>query len=346
MWQSPPPKPPKEAVEYLLQMTNYYRELVEYHQNAATEAELRLNHLEVLLGDQTFTERIRQNNWSLRESSASKASLIEEHSVSSTDNNSYNELERAAGDSATRTLPEPELSKPDEEKIDTEIILEEGKPLSSKNAPQELEQPSVELPKPPEPSEEPLSMEEEIATLLEANRGKILHLDFIVKEIAAPEPVDLKGVTTAVDKQLQEGAARGRWARITDAPDCWTIDLTLIPDSVAKDESQSKLRSKTQTKQGKSKGGKSARIPSSSRLDQYEQNLPAAIQGCLQERYPSPARTGDIFDWLYPDGLPKKQSNQVKKAIGNALLNHLNRLGWEKVGIGLYVWKGEVTVKS
>ena len=45
----PPPEPPTVAEEFLHQLADYYRQLVEYHQRAATAAAQQLAHLEALL---------------------------------------------------------------------------------------------------------------------------------------------------------------------------------------------------------------------------------------------------------------------------------------------------------
>ncbi len=64
-----PPSPPAGANEYLSQLAQYYRELVEYHQQAAMAAEQQLGHVQALLGEQSvLTTTVEGPSWMLDES--------------------------------------------------------------------------------------------------------------------------------------------------------------------------------------------------------------------------------------------------------------------------------------
>ena len=295
MWQPPPPPtPPSDGEEFLLQMADYYRDLVDYHQKAAQQAHLRLSYVEALLPD-----------------SVRDASLVEAVNPPLFERRSLQEL---AGAKEADTQP---TEAEDREEIQADP-KEEPDRQSSETSPQ---LPGLDQPLTP--------TDDEIAKLLEANRGKILHLDYIVVELVAPKPDYVGIVTAAVDKLLHEGEKQGRWASVPDSPNCWTIDLREFPDLVSEKASSAKTTRKTQT----------TSYPPSEKLEEYE-SLSQAIRSCLKEHHPSSLNTGEIFDWLYPDGLPKKQEFKVKKAIGNALLNRGKSLGWRRVRVGRYAWAG------
>ena len=297
MWQPPPPPtPPSDGEEFLLQMADYYRDLVEYHQKSAQQAHLRLSYVEALLPD-----------------SVRDASLVKEASSPFVEpRQSRRELAGAneADTQPTKVEAREEIQADPQEKPD--------------------QQSSETFPQPPELDQLLTPTNDEIGELLEANRGKILHLDYIVVELAAPKPDYVGTVTAAVDQLLGQGEQQERWASVPDSPNCWTIDLREIPALV------SEKASSVKTPSGKTQ---KTSYPPSEKLRNYS-SLSTAILGCLQEHYPSSLNTGDIFDWLYPDGLPKQQEFKVKKAIGNALLNRGKSLGWRRVKTGRYAWAG------
>ncbi len=51
-----PPSPPQKANEYLTELAEYYRELIEYHQKAAIAAAQQLGHVVALLGNDLESE--------------------------------------------------------------------------------------------------------------------------------------------------------------------------------------------------------------------------------------------------------------------------------------------------
>ena len=302
MWQPPPPPtPPSDGEEFLLQMADYYRDLIDYHQKAAQQAHLRLSYVEVLLPD-----------------SVRDASLVEAVNPPL--------FERRLLRSGLKAQSRRELAGAN--KADTQPTEAEDREEIQADPQEEPDRQSSETsPQPPGLDQPLIPTDDEIAKLLETNRGKILHLDYIVVELVAPKPDYVGAVTAAVDKLLHEGEQQGRWASVPDSPNCWTIVLKEIPDLVSEKASSAKTNS-----------GKTI-YPASEKLEEYA-SLPIAIQACLQEHYPSSLNTGEIFDWLYPDGLSKEQEFKVKKAIGNALLNRGKSLGWRRVTVGRYAWSG------
>ena len=150
MWQPPPPPtPPSDGEEFLLQMADYYQDLVEYHQKAAQQAYLRLTYVEALLPD-----------------SVRDASLVEEA------NSSLFEQKRSLQElSGAKEADRQPTEAEDREEIQADP-QEEPDQQSSETSPQ-----------PPGLDQPLIPTDDEIAKLLETNRGKILHLDYIVVEL-------------------------------------------------------------------------------------------------------------------------------------------------------------------
>ena len=234
------------------------------------------------------------------------------------------------------TAEETETTSTSDKEVELQPVEEAVAPRETTSAeadepPEEQDQELIEsLPQPPQTAEKPIPGEDEIEALLEANRGKILHLEYIVMDLAAPKSEFVETVTTQVDERLRSGEVQGHWARVPDSPNCWTIDLKEIPDLIEKKKNQPRHEPR---------GGKSASLPPSLKLTEYS-GLPSAIQAYMRENADRRSRTGDIFAWLYPDGVPKKEEDKTKKAINNALLSNQGKLGWVRVGKGEYAWAG------
>ena len=148
------------------------------------------------------------------------------------------------------------------------VAPRETTPAEADESPEEPDQELIEsLSPPPEPDEKPIPTEDEIEALLEANRGKFLHVEFMAMDLVAPKQQYLPAVTAQVKKQLLSGEQKGRWERAPEEPNCWTIDLDAIPDLAQKKKAGKKPARKT---------GKSSLLPSA-KLDEYS-TLKKAIQ--------------------------------------------------------------------
>lgn len=376
MWQpAPPPTPPRFGEEYLLQMADYYQVLVEYHEESAKQAKERLFHLSMLIGDYPMLKATLEERRSALSDEDNQSDLEKQERLSvvsepeaslsepvqslsnkeleaelAEDEESENLGVRASSEPPSLGDRRAELSNntPVSERVDNEEVMTaeetettstsdkelEPQPVEEAEADESLEEPDQELieslPQPPQTAEKPIPGEDEIEALLEANRGKILHLEYIVMDLAAPKSEFVETVTTQVDERLRSGEVQGRWARVPDSPDCWTIDLKEIPDLIEKKKTQPRHEPR---------GGKLTSLPPSSKLTEYS-GLPSAIQAYMRENADRRSRTGDIFAWLYPDGVPKKEEDKTKKAINNALLSNQGKLGWVRVGKGEYAWAG------
>ena len=68
-----PPTPPQKATEYLQELAQYYRELIEYHQQAAIAAAQQLGHVEALLGNDPGLPTQQVRSWLVDESAEQTA---------------------------------------------------------------------------------------------------------------------------------------------------------------------------------------------------------------------------------------------------------------------------------
>ncbi|HEY9831286.1 MAG TPA: hypothetical protein V6D26_11955 [Stenomitos sp.] len=70
---------------------------------------------------------------------------------------------------------------------------------------------------------------EALSLLLTEHSGTVLHLGFIVRSLYGElEPSLFKVLKTRVGSSLTQGVEQRLWARVTDEPGCYTLDLKLI----------------------------------------------------------------------------------------------------------------------
>ncbi|MBD2014298.1 hypothetical protein H6F96_09965 [Microcoleus sp. FACHB-53] len=70
---------------------------------------------------------------------------------------------------------------------------------------------------------------EALSLLLTEHSGTVLHLGFIVHSLYGElEPSLFKVIKTRVTSSLTQGVEQNLWARVTDEPGCYTLDLKLI----------------------------------------------------------------------------------------------------------------------
>lgn len=272
MWKPPaPPDAPKDAEQLLWELADYYRELVEYHQEAAKSAYVRLTQVEALIGEPKII------------------------SVS--------------------------LEKPIEttkwEEVEPETILQESKPPESTGSIIEESQSPKKgnfleclFDKEDRATEEEIN--KEIEELLRQNRGKILQIDYIERELRRE---NLKEI-------LIQGEKAKLWAAVPDAPGCWTLDLKYLAESTPKSKSTAK---------------KSKIMPQTGRIKNY-QSLTNAVAACLEQSYPNVCTNRDVAEWLYPKGLTSSKFRQVKESVDKVLSKGEGDL-WKRVSVGKYVWK-------
>lgn len=266
-----PPEPPQNSQQFLDRLVDYYRTLLNYHQQAAGLAASNLAHLEAL-------------------SNGFQSSLEQQATLELTSNN---DIQRINSQVELLTVVEPFVPETSETDV-TQLSL-----------------PSLQ------------GLEE----LLKANRGKMLHLDYIVRMLCGRLADKELNLLTQVTKHLlEEGARENRWSSVPDSPGCWTIDLENFPE----------IAPSAQTN-GKSPRVLTSRLPPSDRLNHYP-TLTAAIEACLQEKAPQAIAVDDILNWLYPDELSREQKKRAREAVSDILSKKCGQAGyWKRLIKGRYV---------
>jgi hypothetical protein len=169
-----------------------------------------------------------------------------------------------------------------------------------------------------------------LTQILEVNKGKMLHVDYLIWEL------DEQGVLVGkgeVKRALTKGEKEGYWYAVPDSPDCWTIDLNDFPDLSARKSQPGK---KT-TKHKSIKDNKTQRLPYSEKVEMFV-TLTTAIQECLQLHYPEMMNATAIMQWLYPNKLSASQKETVRTSINTALSKGCDTQGWKRVKTGYYLW--------
>ena len=309
----PPPEPPTVGEEFLHQLADYYRSLVEYHQRAATAAAQQLAHLESLLHPERLLDFPKDvPYWLTEESPTPSADGDLPESPPPSQLPSVQE-EAAPTDSDKGTGGQGELVQPAPSTGPNE-------PLSTSELAQSPTQVAVI-----EPTVEASLV---LTLLLEAERGKMLHLDFIVRKLYGRlPPLELKRVTAATRQLLEEGASQLKWYAVPDSPDCWTIDLKHFPDLATVERHQPQRASPNRT------------IPDCEKLSEYG-TVKKALAACLEEHSPQSMTIAQVVDWFYPEGLEKAYRSKAYRSISKGLSEGCDRLGWRRVSLGRYVWQG------
>ncbi len=186
-----PPSPPAVAKEYLSQLAAYYRELVEYHQQAAMAAAQQLGHVEALLSNEPSHSAVETQSWLVSES----------------------EPASRKDQAITESQDEEESSEEDEGE-------------NEENSEKDSEPPQISL--------------QMLKELLEAERGKMLHIDYIVHHFYGAIR-DLSTVKPMVEEQLEQGENLRMWASVPDAKQCWTLTLFDFPDLAEKEKGHSSV---------------------------------------------------------------------------------------------------------
>jgi hypothetical protein len=263
----PPPSQPLPSKQTLKELADYYRQLIEYYQKAAAQAEEKLFYVEALL-----------NPIQIFDAEASAEGYLALSAVESYNSDSESDV--------------------GVENLDQENLILQ------------------------------------IVEILEANRGKILQIDYLIWEIFGnqDEKVQL-ALKSEVGKILKLGEQDGFWDAVPDSPGCWTIDLNDFPDF--KKQTQASLsngkKNNTRSKQAHPTG-----LPNSQILEQFD-TLHSAIFECLQIHYPGMMDVSIVLQWLYPDGLSPSQEKIVSPIVTKTLSKGCGK-GWQYVGKGLYVW--------
>ncbi len=207
-------------------------------------------------------------------------------------------------------------------------------PSSDGSQPLAMGSPIPQLSASPEERETAMTDEaklELLATELASHRGKILHLDYLVRKLYGEiEAKEMEPARTSTRKLLEGGVSHNRWFAVPDAPDCWTIDLALFPDFISPP---------TPSKKQPPYAPRTTLV-GSERLARYA-TVAEALCACLSQHYPNSMTIAQIADWFYPDGLSPSRRQKVHTSLSNALSAGCNKF-WRRVRVGEYIGnKGE-----
>ncbi|NJO94437.1 MAG: hypothetical protein HC820_09140 [Hydrococcus sp. RM1_1_31] len=187
----PPPQPPIDTSQ-LESLAEYYRSLADYYRRAAEIASQQLSHVEALLHPIELLGFSEENDLD---------GWLETHK-----SNGFQTLEPGSG--------VPQLSA---------TVADESHQHEQEDTPFQSNEKSQ------------TRTDSELSTLLttelESNRGKMLHLDYLVREIyGAIDEDKLESAKKETRSLLEKGMQQQKWFAVPDAPDCWTIDLSEFPD--------------------------------------------------------------------------------------------------------------------
>jgi hypothetical protein len=166
-----------------------------------------------------------------------------------------------------------------------------------------------------------------IEELFKVNRGKMLHLDYIVRVLCGHlEGETLERVTEEIVQMLELGVSQGKWFAILDSPNCWTLSLEDFPE-LTSEKTINKVRTRRKL---------ISRLPDNGKVHQYP-TLTDAIVACLQENAPKALTINQMLDWFYPEGMPTEDKKRARQAIRDIVMKKCGRDNcWKRVGTGIY----------
>lgn len=172
--------------------------------------------------------------------------------------------------------------------------------------------------------------------ILTANKGTILRLDYLVREIygsffSSQQQQDLK---VQLKEKLILGERQGMWASVPDSPDCWTLDLSDFPDIASNSPKKNQLSEDRPIPYNLS------RMPYSAKLEKYE-TITATILQCLRKHHPRTMDAHQVMDWIYPQGVEEQERRKTYYSISNCLIKGCDTKGWHRVAKAKYIWDGK-----
>ncbi len=202
-----PPSPPEKATEHLEELGEYYRELMEYHQQAAMIAAQQLVHVEALLGKDTGLPLDRMKFWLLGDPPSEDNYL--ESELDTEDKDYY--LEDSEEVASQRTEGDEEV----------ESVLNGEPPLTQydSNHDNSLNR------------KDALPTLKELKDFFEKDRGKMLQIDYIIQHFYGQvNQYDKLEIKPLLLEKLKTGSLKHLWSQVPDAPDCWTFTLLDFPE--------------------------------------------------------------------------------------------------------------------
>lgn len=338
--------PPQALLESLLGLREYYGRLVQEYELKVTTARVQLAHVEALLSNSSAA----MSGKTLPGLEILDVTAITQASPNfsvGTVNSQFN------GGSTQQTDLTQEYDEDDESELEAdeepdnegflyeEDNFEDEEDTSASTLNQEKsakdkysQKSSSDIPMLPEFRH--ISRIEAIKQLLVENKGKVCHIDFVVRSLYGDlESTAFKVVKGRVHSSLTHGKEQMYWESVPDEPGCYTLDLNLITPPGSKAKSK-KSRGKSRKPLVPQKAKKIPMLP------QYEgQFLIDAISLFLEENSGKIYSVSEIIEQIY-GALDDEEIRDMK--IRSMVLGELSR-GY-RIGrfarvpnkLGYYTW--------
>ena len=367
MLMPPPPSPPDHGREILANLADYYRQLTEYHERSAEIAAKQLFHIEALLNPMLSLNSEASTESQIALSAPKKDNIHNDKEDlnsldSEPDSESFAPIAEQVADDTQEMDSEPDSESfapiaeqvaDDTQEMNSEPDSESFVPTAGQVADdtQEMDSEPTHDVSSESALEQEITAHQAIANILEANKGKILQIDYLIWELYGQmNEKALMSVKTEVERVLSQGQKDGYWYAIPDSPGCWTVDLSYFPElasnlaKVSSSDKKSSTKKKTSNTNNKSPQARPtySRLPYSPKLEQYV-TLTAALAQILQESYPQAMNIDAILQWFYPDGLSSSDRKQARASINDMLNKGSGYKGWKRIKAGQYMWDASVS---
>jgi len=186
-----------------------------------------------------------------------------------------------------------------------------------------------------EPLPEELSFEssaDKITGIFRENSGTILEIEYLIRKLSGIGDRDLiEELKPKLRSILVRGQKEGLWAKVPDAPNCWTLDLTRLPES--------KLITGTEEQE--------------LNVHCKAERLLKAIKQTLKNAAPNPLSAKEIAQKLLPARVNLTQKNYFFKRVLVLLQNWGDKFAWKEVdgdnsqssslarGLRFFIWSGQ-----
>ncbi|AFY54549.1 hypothetical protein Riv7116_2012 [Rivularia sp. PCC 7116] len=339
--------PPQALLEPLLGLREYYARLVQEYEVKVTTARIQLAHVEALLSNSSalingksfpgleildVTAITQTSPYLSKEALESQLKGSSTQETDSVEKGEDTESEPDTGDEPDATASDDEDTQPEIEEDETTQASKLEKASSSKSKYNAKNSSEIQM----LPEFRHISRIEAIKQLLEENRAKVCHIDFVVRSLYGDlESTAFKVVKGRVHSSLTHGKEQMYWESVPDEPGCYTLDLSLVVPPGSKSKSKKpRPKAKKQLVPQRTK-----KIPM---LPQYEgQFLIDAISSFLEENSGKIYSVSEIIEQIY-GALDDEEIRDMK--IRSMVLGELSR-GY-RIGrfarvpnkLGYYTW--------
>ncbi|MCJ8281735.1 MAG: hypothetical protein MJK14_18230 [Rivularia sp. ALOHA_DT_140] len=340
--------PPQSLLEPLLGLREYYSLLVQEYELKVTTARIQLAHVEALLSNssalinnKSFPGLEILDVTAITQTSPhlSREAFESRLQGSSTQETQLAREDSEDSESEAKDSEEPTSTVSVQEETDSENAVDPEsqssgleKTTSSKGKYSAKGGSEIQM----LPEFRHISRIEAIKQLLEEKRGKVCHIDLVVRSLYGDlESTAFKVVKGRVHSSLTHGKEQMYWESVPDEPGCYTLDLSLVVPPGSKTKSKkSRSKAKKQLVPQKTK-----KIPM---LPQYEgQFLIDAISSFLEENSGKIYSVSEIIEQIY-GALDEEEIRDMK--VRSMVLGELSR-GY-RIGrfarvpnkLGYYTW--------